>query len=859
MTDVILSRAAAPPDPLDQLIGSLKTPPPYLELLPVAIYACDQDGRLLWFNGKAADLWGCRPKIGDTEERYCGSYRLYLSDRPIAPDETPMALALRTGASTQGAPITIERQDGSRVTIAVRIEAVRDAAGKIIGAINCFHDITDRRRAELALSENEQRLAASYEHAAIGITEVDIKGRRLRANEAACKITGRTREQLVGAVVFDTLHPDDLEDDLSQHRRLVSGEIDRYAVEKRYIRGDGRIAWLSVMCSAVRDAEGKFLYSVRVFNDVTERRRTANDLAQNEQRLAAIYKHMSIGMSEVDADGRVMRVNPSACSITGRSPEELLERNIFDGVFTDQHEEDRQLYADLKAGTIDRYTLEKRYRRGDGRDIWMELMCSAVRDAEGKFLFAVRVFQNITEARMWAQALAESRQRLAATHENAAIAISEVDADGNLLSVNEATCAIIGYPREELIGMNVFDLTHPEDRASDQNLFGEQLSGTKPYAVEKRLRRKDGRWIWAAVAASIVRDSAGRFLYGVRVMQDITDRKRAEEMVRESELRLRQVLEALPAAVYTTDAAGRIKFYNQAAVDLSGRVPNTDIDEWCVTWRLLRPDGTSMPHEECPMAVALKENRPVRDAEIVVERPDGSRATVVPYPTPLYDATGDLIGAVNMMVDITDRKRAEERQRALIDELNHRVKNTLATVQSLAAQTLRGSRVEARARDAFSARLFALSRTHDQLSREGWESADFKSILKDIFAPYQEDGGDQVRLKGESTRLPPQRALLLAMVMHELATNAAKYGALSVPSGKLDVAWAVTSNGGRQTLTIEWRESGGPVVKQPRRQGFGSWLADRAIRNEMNGSTEITFAAEGVHCKFEIPLISLHT
>ncbi len=129
--------------------------------------------------------------------------------------------------------------------------------------------------------------------------------------------------------------------------------------------------------------------------------------------------------------------------------------------------------------------------------------------------------------------------------------------------------------------------------------------------------------------------------------------------LRSSERRFRDLLEALPAAVYTTDAAGRITYYNQAAVDLAGRRPTLGTDEWCVTWRLYQPDGTPMPHDQCPMAVALKENRPVRGLEAVAERPDGTRVPFIPYPTPLRDETGALVGAVNMLVDITERKQAE--------------------------------------------------------------------------------------------------------------------------------------------------------------------------------------------------------
>jgi PAS domain S-box-containing protein len=366
--------------------------------------------------------------------------------------------------------------------------------------------------------------------------------------------------------------------------------------------------------------------------------------------------------------------------------------------------------------------------------------------------------------------------------------------------------------------------------------------------------RPDGSRITILANLDPLFDAHGQIVGGVSCFQDITARKRAEERLRDSERQTRDLLEALPAAVYTTDAAGRITFYNQAAVELSGRRPKLGSDEWCVTWQLYWPDGRPLPHDECPMAVALKENRPVRGEEAVAERPDGTRVPFMPYPTPLRDASGALVGAVNMLVDITERKRAQSRQKTLLDELNHRVKNTLATVQALAAQTVRGAGVPQHVSEAFESRLLALSKVHDHLARGQWQSADFKSIVEDIFAPYRNGDRDRIRLEGAAVKLAPNTALTLAMVLHELAANAAIYGSLSTSGGALHMSWRVAAEGPSRRLRITWEESGGPPVHAPKHDGFGTRLMERAVKHELKGSAEVAYDPAGVYCRMDVPL-----
>lgn len=611
-------------------------------------------------------------------------------------------------------------------------------------------------------------------------------------------------------------------------------------------RPDGTRFVALVNIRVLRDRHGVVQGAINCFQDVSAHRATSEELQRKSADLEDFFENSVVGLHIVSGDGVILRANKAELALLGYSAQEYIGRHI-----TEFHV-DAPVIGDILHRLCCNEKLENypaRLRAKDG-SIKQVLITSNGRFEDGK-LFNTRCFTiDVTNVHEAEAARRDSDDRLAATYEAATVGISEAGADGRLLRVNDALCTMLGRTREQLLAMTFLDYTHPDSAAQDAALYARQVAGELDnYVLRKQALKPDGEVVFLDMHCSSVREPDGTFRYGVRVAQDVTAAVRLESRIRESEHQLRTLLEALPAAVYTTDAEGRITFFNRAAVELSGRTPQLG-ELWCVTWKLFNTDGSPLPHDQCPMAIALRENRPIRGVEAVAQRPDGSRVPFVPYPTPLHDADGTLVGAINMLVDITERKRAENRQKTLIDELNHRVKNTLATVQSLAVQTARNAQDAKDGYMRFEARLLALSRAHDLLTRRHWGNTPLDSLAREVLLPVLGQEPGRIVVEGAPIEVNTRVALNLTMTLNELAINALKYGAMSVETGTLSVTWSVRHQEAGVLLEVQWHEQGGPTVSQPEREGLGSRLMKRCIERDLGGQFLLGFAPEGVQCRF---------
>jgi PAS domain S-box-containing protein len=421
-----------------------------------------------------------------------------------------------------------------------------------------------------------------------------------------------------------------------------------------------------------------------------------------------------------------------------------------------------------------------------------------------------------------------------------------------IIDANPFMVHLLGYPREELLGKQLWEIGLLKDEQASHAAFRELQEKGQVRYEDLPLESKSGDRREVEIVANRY-DEGGTQVIQCNI-RDITERKRTEEVLRASEERFRALFELGPTAVYSCDASGVIQEFNHRAAELWGRTPaQGDTDErFCGSHKLFRPDGSFMPHDQCPMAEVISGKiSAAHDMEVLIERPDGSRVTVVVNIRSLKNERGEFTGAINCFYDITERKQAEERQQFLTAELAHRGGNLLAVVQSIVSRSLTGARPLTEERGALEQRLQALARTRSALTSEGF-GAPVAEIIRLEFEAFS----DRVTAIGPDVTLNSRAAQTFALLVHELATNAAKYGALSLPEkGQIDIHWSIEGAGKEARFKFQWQERGGPPVIPPTRQGFGSVLVEKVAAQDFGAQPKIRFAPEGVSYAIDAPLL----
>jgi PAS domain S-box-containing protein len=735
---------------------------------------------------------------------------------------------------------------------AVISETGQDSAAELRRQIRELRDRLDRSEKARRVSERHLRIITDNLPALVGFVDKDG---RYRFNNKAYEewfetlpeeICGRHFREVVGEESYQAVRPS-AEAALAGERVSLEWWRTTEAGEQRFVRSE-------YIPHLLEDGSVDGFYLLAT--DLTEAKRWEESLRASEQRLRVAIEagRMAIWELHIPTDG--IRISPELNQLLGLELDAIPTAAELRARYHPDDLDRVQEAGRAALASSEHFTeIEFRFIRPDGKIRWLLVRAEIQPDTEGGPAYFVGVVIDITDRKEAEEALRGSEAMKSAILESALDCIITTDSESRVVEWNPAAEQTFGYRRHEAVGRDLADLIIPPEYREQHRL-----------GVTRYLATGHGPVLGRRVELEALRASGSRFPVELTIntiqiagrahftayLRDLTDRKRAEASLRENEQRLRATYEHAFVGIGEVNEDGRFLRVNEQLCSITGYSRNDLL-------ALTIADVTHPDDRAADLEQFYRQMEGDFDAYAIEKRyihKDGHIVWVEVAASRVDDTSGRPLYGIRAVRDITVHRLAGEHQRLLINELNHRVKNTLATVQSIASQTLRNAASPEAAQADLEGRLFALSRAHDVLTRESWEGAFIGEIVSQALMPYRSHGAGRLHCEGPEARLSPRMSLALAMALQELATNAIKYGALSNATGEISLTWSVESLSALPYLHMRWEERGGPPVERPNRRGFGSRLIERSLAHELDGEVKIEFAPTGVICTVDAPLRS---
>ncbi len=778
----------------------------------------------------------------------------------IIAQPVPAASRAAIAALDRGGAVKFEsllrRKDGALVEVEIDAKArCGGSAGAAVTAV--IRDLTESRRLRRAGRQNEERLRLALRAAEIGTYEINLLTQQYNLDARAAAIWGRDPAESINYAHFSTQV-------LDEDRPLVESALvaasdpagdGAYASEFRIRRhNDAALRWVALQGRTFFENE-RPVSRVGVMLDVTDKKNAQEDLRRREEFLRWIIRDAPIPIMLHTVNGLVVNVNQC---FTERSGYTLRD---FPSI-RDWYARGRRLSSEAAKAQLDATRRKASLREpappeeitvwtkaGEER-LWLIYRSTPFLSPEGEEII-VSAALDVTERKRSEDANAHLAAIIGASDE----AIYSLSLDGFVLSWNAAAERVFGAPAEAMIGRSDVILA-PEELGPERDaLFSAAKMGAVVRRQTTRLRR-DGATIDVMLSIAPMRSSSGELTAVSVLARDITDEKRVLAELEETHAKIAQqsaeldaIFEVLNVPVTVYNREGEIVRTNAAARAVWGITADLHqpIDFQHVVARLSVRNAVGEAIDPAVLSARrARSGEPVTGQGYQITSASGLRHDFEAAELPLVVA-GDITGAVSVWHDVTQHKRKDEQTSILLRELSHRSKNLLTVIESILRQSAKSSDSKEIFVVRFSERLHALANSHDLLAKHNSLSVSMTDLIFSQVGHHWEPGQRRISMSGLGVRLKPDAAQMIGMALHELSTNAAKYGALSNQIGRVSISWKIdVEDGGGPIFELKWIERGGPPVSVPERKGFGTTVIQRVAGQSLNGSARLDYLPEGV-------------
>ena len=829
----------------------------------------DATGRIVMWSHRASEL------LGWSEEEATG--RLWSDLNLVHPDDMPEANRIAEEVMTGKSTSCINRlrtltKDGRVIHCDWYSSGLYDSEGNLTSMIGFALDVTERVKNEQALRAMVEGVSANtgdefFRSLVSHLAEVldvewalvgEVKGENLdKVDVLALWETdgfGDAFEyDLVDTpcqnVVNDSvcIYQDRVQQLFPNDQYLVDLGANSYAGIPLKDRDGNTIGLIALLAKQPIQDEKHVRSILELFADRAAaemaRIRAEREMRRGERRFNSLANNEVVGINQSERHGAISFANTATANLMEvDDPAELMGIDVAD--FLDDHGKEviRQERAKRLKGQSSAYELQLHGKHGGVRDVMA--FGSPIFNEDGEMTSTVGGMVDITKLKNTERALRASEQRFRSYFNLDLVGIAISTVDIKLIDINDEFCRILGYERSEIDQIQWEKITHPDYTEESARNFRLMISGeTDGYTMLKRYFRKDGSEIPVRVSLGCTHHDDGSIEHVIALVEDMSEQHAAETAARQSQLRYEALAENAPVGIFRADLQGHCVYVNERWARLSGIRPSVAMgDGWL---KAIHRDDTELITLTWNMLIKKQKGCRI---ECRFRHSNGRTVWVYLQVVTETDESGTVTGFVATATDITERRRTEQRRKQLMRELDHRVKNNLASIKSLVSMTMREAKSMEEFSDTLQSRILAMASAHEAMAEAGWQSVEFAAMVETILKPYFSDS-QSIKISGPDVMLSARCALPMSLAIHELAVNAIKHGSLSREgTGRVQVSWTTDTS-----IHLTWTESGGPEVLRSRRPGSGVQLIKGLVEYQLHGSVNFDYKPEGLCCQIVVP------